>query len=218
MKPLRRILAPIVIPRLEEATFQYQGQSLPLTYHPNGATWSNERAVEIAIARDYLERYKGKTVLEVGNVTSHYYDVRHAILDKYEKGTGSIEVINEDVVEFETERRFDLVISISTIEHIGFDDDGDSRQKIPLAIAKCRSLLTPGGLFLATVPLGYNPVLDELVASDGLGFDRETFIRRNGRLAWVQCEKVDALRCNYGRPFPYANCIMVAELDGSSTC
>lgn len=145
MKPLRRVVAPFIIPRLAKATFDYRGLRLPLTYHPYSATWSSERAVEISIAREYLDRYAGKPVLELGNVTSHYLDVRHLILDKYEKGTGPIEVINEDVVEFETDRRFDLVISVSTIEHIGFDDDGDSRQKIPLAISKCRSLLTPVG-------------------------------------------------------------------------
>ena len=213
MKPLRRVLAPFVMPLLEKSTFDYRGLRLPLTYHRYAATWSSERAVEITIAGEYLDRFAGKSVLELGNVTPHYFDVGHLILDKYETGSDSVPVINEDVVEFDTDRRFDLVISISTIEHIGFDDDGDSRQKIPLAISKCRSLLTPGGLFLLTVPLGYNPVLDELVATDELGCDRAAYIRREGPLKWAQCARNDALRCEYGRPFPYANCIMVAEFD-----
>lgn len=214
MKPLRRILAPCVLPRLEKSTFEYQGLALPLTYHRHGATWSNERAVEVTIAREYLDRNTGRNILELGNVTSHYFDVRHPVIDKYEKGSGSAEVINEDVVEFETDRRFDLVLSISTIEHIGFDDDGDSWQKIPAAISTCRNLLKPGGIFVFTVPLGYNSVLDELIAADELGCDRVAYIRRTGQLEWGQCSKNDALRYRYGRPFPYANCIMVAEFDG----
>ena len=214
MKPLRRVLAPVVIPRLEDSTFEYQGRTLSLTYHRHNVTWSNERAVEVAIAREYLERYAGKRVLEIGNVTSHFFDIRHLVLDKYETSTGPVRVINEDVVEYETDRRFDLVLSVSTIEHIGYDDDGDSRQKIPLAISKCRGLLRPGGTFLVTVPMGYNPFLDELIVADELGCARATYIRRLARRRWVPCTKNEALRCEYGRPFPYANCIMVAEFDG----
>ncbi len=214
MKPLRRVLAPLVIPRLKASSFEYQGRALPLTYHRHNVTWANERAVEVTIAREYRDRYAGKCVLEIGNVTSHYFDVRHLILDKYEKGTDSVPVINQDVVDFATDRRFDLILSVSTVEHIGFDDDGDSRQKIPLTISKCRNMLQPGGIFLITVPLGYNPVLDDLIAADELGCERATYIRRDARRKWARCGKEDALRCEYGRPFPYANCIMAAEFDG----
>ncbi len=214
MKPLRRVLAPLVIPRLKASSFEYQGRTLPLTYHRHNVTWANERAVEVSIAREYLDRCAGKCVLEIGNVTSHYFGVRHLILDKYEKGTDSVPVINQDVVDFATDRRFDLILSVSTVEHIGFDDDGDSRQKIPLTISKCRSMLKPGGIFLITVPLGYNPALDELIAADELGCERATYIRRDAQREWAQCGKEDALRCAYGRPFPYANCIMAAEFDG----
>lgn len=215
LKPLRWVLAPFVIHILPKSTFEYQGKALSLTYHRHNATWSNERAVEVTIAGEYLDRYAGKTILEIGNVTPHYFDVRHMILDKYEKTSGSIKVINQDLTDFATDQRFDLILSISTVEHIGFDDDGDSRIKIPLTISKCRSMLQSGGVFFITVPLGYNPVLDDFIATDELGCEKVTYIRRDTRRKWVRCRKEDALRCEYGRPYPYANCIMVAEFDGT---
>ena len=51
---------------------------------------------------------------------SHYDPVRHAILDKFEQAPG---VINEDALTWEPGRAFERILSISTFEHIGFDDD-----------------------------------------------------------------------------------------------
>ena len=213
LKPLRWFLAPIFIHILPKTTFDYQGRPLSLAYHRHNATWSNERAVEGPIAEEYLDRYAGKSILEIGHVTPYYFDVHHLIIDKYEKASNSIEVINQDFINFETDHIFDLILSISTVEHIGFDDDGDSREKIPLTISKCRSMLRPSGVFLMTVPLGYNPVLDELITTSELGCESVTYIRRDARRKWARCRKEDALRCEYGRPFAYANCIMVAEFN-----
>ncbi len=87
-KPLRCAFAPLIIPRLSKAEFEFDGKSLSLFYHHYNMTWANERAVEVPIAADFLRRSAGKRVLEVGNVLSHYGDVDHTILDKYERGTG----------------------------------------------------------------------------------------------------------------------------------
>jgi hypothetical protein len=38
------------------------------------------------------------------------------VLDKYEQAPG---VINEDVVSFSPPQKYDLIVSVSTLEHVG---------------------------------------------------------------------------------------------------
>jgi hypothetical protein len=176
-------------------------------------TWATERAVEVPIAREFLERFAGKRVLEVGNVTPHYLDTAHTVLDKYERGPG---IINEDIADYSPTERFDLILSVSTFEHIGYDDEanGESGEKISQAITTCRGLLTAGGQLVLTLPLGYNPALDSMIADGELGSDRAIFLKRTGRLAWQTVDAEAALACEYGRPFPYANGVMIAQFGG----
>ncbi|MFQ3169694.1 MAG: hypothetical protein ACI8QI_002271 [Limisphaerales bacterium] len=213
LKPLRCVFAPLIIPRLAKAEFTFEGKSLPLFYHRYNMTWANERAVEVPVAGEFLRRFAGKSVLEVGNVTPHYLDTGHTILDKFESGPG---IINEDIADFAPSERFDLILSVSTFEHIGFDDeaDGDSGKKISQAIATCRGLLAVGGQLVLTLPLGYNPALDRMIADGQLGSDRATFLKRTGRLAWQAVDADTALASEYGRPFPYANAVMIAQFGG----
>ena len=213
LKPLRCVFAPLIIPRLAKAEFTFEGKSLPLFYHRYNMTWATERAVEVPVAGEFLRRFAGKSVLEVGNVTPHYLDTGHTILDKFESGPG---IINEDIADFAPSERFDLILSVSTFEHIGFDDeaDGDSGKKISQAIATCRGLLAVGGQLVLTLPLGYNPALDRMIADGQLGSDRATFLKRTGRLAWQTVDADTALASEYGRPFPYANAVMIAQFGG----
>lgn len=174
-------------------------------------TWAGERAVEIPIAKLYLDQYADRNVLEVGNVMSHYFPAAHDILDKFEKGKG---IINEDIIDFSPAKQYDLVLSISTFEHIGFDDEatGASGQKIQTAIAACtKKLLKPDGKLVITVPLGYNPDLDRMIRCGELKPTREFYLRRLQKLDWVASSKEEALQCRFRTPFPYANAILVAE-------
>ena len=174
-------------------------------------TWATERCIEIPIAQSYREQHAANRVLEVGNVLSHYFPATHDILDKYERGPG---IINEDIIGFATPKQYDLILSISTFEHIGFDDEAteSSRQKIKSAISTClKQLLAPGGKLVLTVPLGYNPELDAMVRSGELNSTHEFYLRRVQKLDWVTSTKAEALKCRFRTPFPYANAILVAE-------
>ncbi|TAK16890.1 MAG: hypothetical protein EPO37_07710, partial [Nitrosarchaeum sp.] len=77
----------------------------------------NERSVEIPLAIDMLKKNNGKNILEIGNVTSNYCNIPHIVVDKYEKETN---IINQDVIDFNSKAKFDLIISISTLEHVGW--------------------------------------------------------------------------------------------------
>jgi hypothetical protein len=214
LKPMRNILAPVIIPTLPQRTFEYKGDSLPYIYHRYNMTWASERCVEVPIGRWWVNRFAGKSVLEVGNVLSHYGPVQHQVLDKFEIAPG---VINEDILTFKPKDKVALVISISTFEHIGFDDesDGSSAPKIMNAIEACRALLAPGGMLVITIPVNYNPELDELIVRGQLPSSSRTFLRRQGYTDWIETDQATAMKARYKTPFPYANAIMAAEFSSS---
>ncbi len=207
--PLRKIISPFIRPFLTPRHFKYCGGLLSCYFANYNVTWSNERCVEVSLGRWYLEQIDGP-VLEIGNVLGHYGMNGHTVVDKFETGEN---VINEDVIEWQTDRRFSLILSISTFEHIGFDDDADGRsaEKILIAIAACRALLQPHGRLVITVPLGYNPYLDQLIEKNALGQDRASFMLRSSAREWSEVARHQAVGTPFGRPWPYANALMVAE-------
>jgi hypothetical protein len=214
LKPLRTIFAPLIIPALPKRSFQFQGQTLDLLYHRYNMTWASERCVEVPIARYFLSKFAQGKVLEVGNVLSHYGPVRHDILDKFERGR---RVINEDITTFRPSGKYGLIISISTFEHIGFDDEAvePSRIKILAAIDACKCLLSDTGKLVVTAPIGYNPDLDLLLEDGKTQASRETYLKKDTALEWRELSKEEALRARYKKPFPYANAIVVLEFGGS---
>jgi hypothetical protein len=216
LKPCRVVFAPAILPILPRRTFQFRGSTLECLYHRYNMTWACERCVEVPIARFYLGRHTGERILEVGNVLSHYSPVAHDILDKFERGEG---VINQDIVDFHPLQKYGLILSISTFEHIGFDDasEGGSASKIKAAIQACRALLDANGRLVVTVPIGYNPELDHMLQNGELPFEQEFYLRRTQRTRWEPCGKTEALDCHYREPFPYANAILAAEFAAASS-
>ncbi len=153
-------------------------------FHRYCTTWRNERVVEVPVAMREVERRSGKRILEVGNVLSHYFDFPHEIIDKYEKGAG---VKNVDVVDFTPMVKYDLIVTISTLEHVGFDETPKDPDKVIRALENLKSMLAPGGLLVATLPLGYNAGMDALLKSGTLAFDRGFCLKKTGRgNGWVE--------------------------------
>lgn len=211
LKPLRVGFAPLIIPLLKPKQFQFSGQTYQCHYARYNMTWAGERMVEIPIGLGLLRDNPGARILEVGNVLSHYATTSHTIVDKFEKGA---DVINEDILRYKPDTRFDLIISISTFEHIGFDDDavGSSGDKIREAVEHCRSLLAPGGRFVMTVPTGYNPDLDQLMREGALRpCDVRTLIRTGPR-DWKEGTLEDALRHPYRSRYPYGNGVLIVDV------
>ena len=88
--------------------------------HRYNYTWLNERAVETALAFEVLRDHAGQDVLEIGNVMSQYVSVDHLVVDKYEHAPG---VVNADVVDLHLDAKFDLILAVSTLEHVGLDEE-----------------------------------------------------------------------------------------------
>ena len=56
------------------------------------------------------------------------------------------------------------IVSISTIEHVGWDETPRDPKKIPLALENLTTrCLAPDGEIVVTLPLGYNTYLDKLL-------------------------------------------------------
>lgn len=159
-------------------TLRFQDHRYPYFYNRYNPTYSNERAVEIPIAWEAVKRSAPERVLEVGNVLAHYFPVHHQVVDKYEQATG---VINADVVEFTPDKHFDLIVAISTLEHVGWDEEPRDPEKFLRAIDQLTTLLAPGGTLLATLPLGYNPSVDRFLAERRIPFTTVGYLKRVSR-------------------------------------
>ena len=194
-----------------DRTFTFQGRRYHYLYHPYNLAWRNERSVEVPIALELLRSHEGQPLLEVGNVLSHYVDADHQVLDKYESAPG---VINADAVEFDPGTKYGLILSISTLEHIGRDEEPSQPDKPLAAIRNLRWLLAPGGRMVATVPVGLNPGLDRLLLSVDTPFQQTLAMRRlRACNRWEQVEVKSVAGASYSRLGFRANAILVATME-----
>ncbi len=168
----------------------------------------NERVIEIPFAKEYLFKSENKDVLKIGNVLSHYFNVHHTIVDKYEKTPGVIDI---DILDFNSDEKYDLIISISTIEHIGFDEPIKENGKSEKAMLKIIELLNNKGTALITVPLGYNPEIDSILKNNLINFTERHFLKRVSKWnLWKETTLEDALKYKYGSKgltYPTANSV-----------
>lgn len=186
--------------------------------HPYNTTALNERAVELAMAREFLlwrsTRGELGRCLEVGNVLSHYEDFialpSRRVVDRFEVAPG---VENIDV--FDIEGTYDTIISISTIEHVGVDDGRDYPGAALDAIHHLRTLLTPGGRFFCTFPTGWNAVLDHALNWGEISrwAATEVYMARDGE-DWVEYGANGRRGFTprpYGQTQPWAEAVWIGE-------
>jgi len=192
-------------------SFTFQGQIHNYFYHRYGRTWENERSVEVPIIWEMVKKYQEGSVLEVGNVLSHYFPVQHDILDKYEKAHG---VINQDVVDFQPPKKYGLIVSISTLEHVGWDEKPKNPPKILHAIENLRTkCLAPRGKIVATLPLGYNSYMDKLLKKRKMPFTKKYYLKRVSYNSYIEVDWKDLCEVKFGHPFPYANGLVIGIIE-----
>ena len=170
-------------------------------------TWRNERIVEIPIIWKIVEKYHRKKILEVGDVLSHYFSVDYKILDKYSKTDG---IIQQDVVDYKSTTKYDLIVSISTLEHVGWDEKMREPMKVMHAIENLKSLLYKKGKLVVSIPLGYNPDMDKLLKEKKIQFTQQYYLKRISKdNKWIEINHNDAFNIKYGTPFCYANGLLI---------
>lgn len=191
-------------------SFIFQGKSYCYFHHPYNCTYKNERMVEVPIIYEMVKKAEacGQEVLEVGNVLSHYFHLNHDIIDKYEKAEG---VINEDVVDFQPSKRYDMIISISTLEHVGWDEYPKDPTKVLRVIQNLKTCLSNNGKMVVTLPLGYNPHIDSYIKNNVIHFDQIFLLKKIIRCEWteVKFEKSDIGSIKYDFHIPSANGLII---------
>jgi len=197
--------------------FSVGGRRYRYFIHEYNEAWANERTVEVPVVQSLLTRALTKRlrVLEVGNVLSHYMPVQWPVVDKYEQGAG---VVNQDILDYCPAEKFDLLVSISTFEHVGFDETGPREgcrydaEKLKKVIVHVRDhILKPDGTLFLTIPAGYNPGLDALVLSGEIHFDGLFFMKRMSRFnEWREVKAGDIQGARYHDPYYCANAVYFA--------
>lgn len=192
-----------------QQSFQLGDHSFRYFYHRRWETWKTERAVEIPIAQEALRHAPADArVLEVGNVLTQYTTAlprSYVVVDKYERAP---HVANLDVIA--VAGTFDLILSISTLEHVGLDESPREWGKARAAVDHLRSLLAPGGQMLATWALAYNRDLDDALRAGALGESSVRYLERQTRSnTWAEVNADQAYVAKYGWPWICGNAIAV---------
>ena len=185
-------------------TFTYHGIELPYADFEYNTTRLNERAVELPVAWSWVDN-SGLRTLEVGNVLAHYpWPPVRDVVDRWEVADG---VDNKDV--FDIEGEWDQIVSISTLEHVRWDE-GAGREPggSQAAVEHLRGLLSPGGRMLVTIPTGHNAPLDMWLAFGETGAERCCTLVRDGD-GWVQTDEVQIMP--YGLPPGWAGSVWIGE-------
>lgn len=198
----------------ERREFTFRGRTYPYLFHSYKHAWLTERAVEVPVLQRILEDYSGKRILEVGNVLAHYGAVDHVVVDKYETAPG---VLNLDVLELGELGQFDLIVAISTLEHVGRDEEPRDADKAVRATLGLRDLLAPGGQLVITVPAGYNPALDEGLRSGAIPTRAMAAMARVGEgRRWRETSPAEAWSTSYDFLLYAARGVVFGFLDGHS--
>jgi hypothetical protein len=200
---------------LPAGTFTFAGRRYEYFHHWYGKTYLIERVVEIPIISQAVFSENGR-ILEVGNCLSHFYNVQHDVIDKYEVASN---VENVDVVDYDPIEKYDLIVSISTLEHVGLDESDKEPGKSVRAIGRLVNCLNPGGRLLFTFPLGWNHELDAFVRSHAVRFESIRVMRRISHFSnrWIEVDLSAASNARYGHPYRGGTWIVFATVtDGTA--
>jgi len=160
------------------------------------------------MVKKYQEQ--NKRILEVGNVISHIYHFNHDVLDKYEI-VGDI--INEDVVDFKPSKEYDLIFSIITLQHVGWNESPRDPKKILKAIENLRKILAPHGQIIIFHGLGENKQMDEFLKNGTLKFDKEFYLMKISKYRWKEVNWDDVKNLEYDYSTPTANGVVIGIIE-----
>jgi hypothetical protein len=166
--------------------------------------WRTERAVELPLAEGTIRQYDPATVLEVGNVLGNVGIHGQTVVDKYEVAPG---VINVDIIDYDPGRTFELVVSVSTLEHVGWDETPRDSSR---AVAALEAMSRLGRDLFVTIPVGYQRPLEPAFI-DG-PFDEVLLFVRTSRLPrWELRPLADVSKVRFGGPYAAGNGILVGQ-------
>lgn len=169
-------------------------------YHPYNNPTHSERNVELPIAFWFLRQFAHEVaqVIEVGEVTPFYRSPDHTVYDPAAEEAGTIRCDAADI-----DYRGRHLLSISTIEHIGTADYGQTPD--PARLPRVLERMLQSQTYLITFALGFNAQLDRIIR------DREPIVlERTARTRWRQNTRRELESYHYGSPWYGGNglCIL----------
>jgi hypothetical protein len=177
------------------STFKVNNVELSYCHHPYNQSYRNERTIEIPLGAYALNRLKelGETV-ELGAVMGFYQEIDHIMIDLYEVGHDKI--LNKNYLDC-----YDLkgknLLSISTIEHIGWEEHGrTSYIGENMAAEAFDKAISESPYYFITTPVGAHPKLDKHIAKSNTF--RVIMKRPMDRNIWVQHHDPNDFMFNYG--------------------
>jgi hypothetical protein len=196
---------------IKNRNINFNDKKITYFFHPYNHTWANERVIEIPLVLSFIQDVDKDDILEVGNVLSHYIKIGWDVLDKYETERG---VINEDIINFRPLKKYKKIISISTMEHVGFDETPKNDKKFLKAILNLKkNCLNKNGKIILTIPIGWNPNLDNLLLKDKINFNEVYYFKRVGwDNKWAISNKEEVLKTKYSKPYIGANGIFLGVI------
>ncbi|MGZ8845219.1 MAG: hypothetical protein ACXW3C_02035 [Pyrinomonadaceae bacterium] len=213
--------------------FLFEGNQLEYFFHSYNNFRLSERALEIPIIDYFLRQHDYQEILEIGNVTNHYYeyfrkafaDKRKTVVDKFERGQG---VLNYDIAEYAPGVKFDFVFSISTFEHMdsdrGMSPDyvAGSSRLVSVAADNIKHvgdmLLKDRGIFVVTAPIGYAPEWDMTFYSDvfekcNFSRVRKYLFKRKDEVLWEQTKVEEGRRATPISSIPFIEFLSIVEFE-----
>lgn len=133
----------------------------PLLYHQqtipsDTVAHIGERTIEIPISNKWLSYYSDTDIVEIGAVIPYYNShITHEVIDLYDAYDKSIRI---DAADASYKNK--CVLSISTLEHIGMLDYGNTEFDDEKATLVLKKILTEADNYLISWPIGYNRTLD----------------------------------------------------------
>ena len=195
-------------------TFEFQRKQYHFLFNIYCSTWKNERCAVLPIIWQVIQTYQNqaKTILEIGNVTSYYYPTRHDVLDKYEIMD---DVINEDVSEFRSIKKYDLIFSIVTLQSVGWNEYPREKGKILKTFENLMKLLTPEGVILVIHGLGENKDMDNLINEGKLPFNKKFYLKKVNGFMWEETnwENIEGLEYDFSTPT--ANGVVIGIIENN---
>jgi hypothetical protein len=185
-------------------TVEALGARLSLQYGFHRWLWRTERCVELALGEHVLTGRDPQDVLEIGNVLRFAGLGSHAVIDKYERGPG---VLNVDIVDYDPGRRFGLAVSISTLEHVGYDEDPRDLEKASRALGRVSELADD---LLVTMPVGYHQTFERAFL-EGPFDEVELLVKTTRRADWVRRTLTERHEVRYAAPYMCGNGILVGS-------
>lgn len=204
----KRVMQPFLFFRSKKS-FVFDGKRFKYFYSDDAAF--SERTIEIPFINHFLRANKKKRILEIGNVLNSYKNYNTVVVDKYEKAS---RVINEDIIQYKPKIKYDIAVSISTLEHVGWDEIPKNAKNFSKAIKNIRkNCLKKGGQLIFTVPLGYNTYMDRILKLNKIRLHKKYFFKRISlNNQWVLTNEKEAFSKKYNFPYECANAIMFGIL------